>query len=209
MLTDGCKELGVELDARKTALFEKYLQELKNWNKKINLTAITKDEDIIKKHFLDSLTPLKTIEELNVKKILDIGSGAGFPGIPLKIVDKDLSVTLMDSVEKKVLFMRHIIRTLGLSNPPGSIEAIHSRAEDPKTIEKYKNSFDAAITRAFSSLPDIIKMSLPYIKEGGFILAMKGPEVEKELAGIGITDVRSIKIPFEERVTKLVLIEKK
>ena len=177
MLIAGAKELDIEMRESNIKAFSLYLEELKKWNEKINLTSLRSDRDITVKHFLDSLTAARFLKDNKVSSLLDIGSGGGFPGIPLKIVMPKLKITLLEAIEKKVNFLKHIIRTLGLDN----IEAIKGRAEDEEIIKTYKNSFDCVISRALSSIKDYINLAKPYIKENGIILAMKGP-VEKKLS---------------------------
>ena len=190
MLIAGAKELNIEMRESNIKAFSLYLEELKKWNEKINLTSLRSDRDITVKHFLDSLTAARFLKDNKVSSLLDIGSGGGFPGIPLKIVMPELKVTLLEAIEKKVNFLKHIIRTLGLDN----IEAIKGRAEDEEIIKTYKSSFDCVISRALSSIKDYINLAKPYIKvtpfykgglggikENGIILAMKGP-VEKKLS---------------------------
>lgn len=210
MLEHGAKALGVSMTPRASEQFMSYLRELKAWNAKMNLTAIEADDDIITRHFLDSLTPFAFLKA--AKRLLDAGAGAGFPGIPIKIVRPDIHVTLLDSVSKKVLFMRHIIRTLGLGP---DIEAVAARLEDKAVITRYEAAFDIVISRAFTSLPAFLEMSLPYLAPGGLIIAMKGPKAEDEVAGItglikGLTfeGLHEVEVPFLNRRTALVVFRR-
>lgn len=148
-----------------------FFNELIDWNKKINLTTITNEQDVIIKHFLDSVYPHNYIP--NGSKVLDIGAGAGFPSIPLKIVRNDLNITMLDSLNKRVMFLNHIIKNLNLVN----IKAIHSRIEDLKE----RNKFDVVVARAVASLPTLIEYSLPFLKIGGFLLAYKSNKTEVEI----------------------------
>lgn len=208
ILQTGAKELGLSIGEKETALFLKYLSELKEWNKKINLTAITDDRDIVIRHFLDSLTPASFLA--HQKTLLDIGSGAGFPGIPLKIVLPDLKVTLMDSVNKKIIFMKHIIRTLGLEQ----IEAVHARGEDGAVIKRFAASFDVVTSRAFSGLKEFLNIARPYIKDKGIILVVKGPKGIKELKDIdemkclNLIEKRDVKLPFSDIITTIFVFKK-
>ncbi|MFZ3072820.1 MAG: 16S rRNA (guanine(527)-N(7))-methyltransferase RsmG, partial [Thermodesulfobacteriota bacterium] len=160
MLVAGAKELSIEMREGEERAFLIYLEELKKWNEKINLTSLRSDRDIAVKHFLDSLTVARFLKDAGVSSLLDIGSGGGFPGIPIKIVMPELKVTLLEAIGKKVIFLKHIIRTLGLNN----IEAIKGRAEDEDVIKLYGNSFDCVISRALSSIKDYIGLAEPYIK---------------------------------------------
>lgn len=172
--------------------FEIYLRELKEWSEKFNLTAIKEDREIVIKHFLDSVTPVQLIKPGSA--ILDIGSGAGFPGIPIKIVGPSIKVTLLDSVNKKVTFMKHVIELLRLSG----IEAIHSRAED--LVKSRKGQFDVVISRALTNLSDFIKIGEPFLKPEGILIAMKGSRADEEVAAAAkIMEKRKIKIRDIER----------
>ena len=208
ILKTGATELGLTLGNNEISLFLKYLTELKEWNKKINLTAITDDRDIIIKHFLDSLTLVPFLT--NQKTLLDIGSGAGFPGIPLKIVLPELKATLMDSVNKKVIFMKHIIRTIGLKN----IEAIQARAENKEVMKKFDSSFDIVTSRAFSELGKFLDIAAPYAKKGGMLLAVKGPKGIEELKGLkdlkGVKSVQAkeVRLPFSDITTTILCFRK-
>ena len=213
LIREGSRELDVLLDEAAIARFFLYLKELKAWNKKINLTAITSDKDIVLKHFIDSLTIAGLIKKFNVKRLLDIGSGAGFPGIPIKIAIPELQVILMDSTEKKVFFLRHILRTLWEGKIEG-IEALKARAQDPMIQEKYSEAFDCAVGRATASLKDFVLAGLPYIHKGGLLMAMKGPKAQIELKNIKGIDgiahpvVYEIKIPFSTRVNFIITVKK-
>ena len=207
MLSQGALELGVELDATALERFSIYLAELKAWSKRMNLTTITEDREIIIKHFLDSLAPYGLLTGLRCKSLLDIGAGAGFPGIPLKIANPALEVLLIDSVLKKVHFMRHIIRRLGIDTP--GIRAVAARVEDPAVIEEFKG-FDCVISRAFSSIGDFLAMAAPYCRKNGHLVAMKGPGFKEELAkmslpeGINPPQITDVKLPFSDRITTII-----
>lgn len=208
ILKTGAEELGVDLTDGAVALFDEYLSELKVWNRKINLTAIETDEGIVTKHFLDSLTPHRYLR--GVARLLDIGAGGGFPGLPLKIADPSLEVALIDSVEKKVHFMRHIIRKLGLKGA----SAIAGRAEDPVLIGKHRGSFDGVISRAFTELKGFLTLAEPYLAPGGMVVAMKGPQYAHELGGAGEVkgfsppEAHEVRVPFTDRTTAVILFRK-
>lgn len=155
--------------------FEKYYELLIEWNNKFNLTAITKKEDVILKHFYDSLTSLNYIN--NSSKIIDVGTGAGFPGIPLKIANNTFDVTLVDSLGKRVNFLNEVIRELKLDN----INAIHGRAEDLGKNPEYREKYDVAISRAVANLSTLSEYLLPFVKVGGVAICMKGPNISEEL----------------------------
>lgn len=157
-------------------LFNLYLQELIEWNKKFNLTAVTDPDEIRIRHFEDSLSILKAID-LKDESVLDVGAGAGFPGIPLKIVRPKIKLTLIDSTRKKVEFLNHIIKVLNLDNT----EAVWGRAENLSKDQKYREKFDVVVSRAVAKLPDLVKYCLPFLKPGGLFVAMKQENVKEEL----------------------------
>ncbi len=173
LLTEGAKAFGIDLEKKVIEAFDLYLRELLKWNEKMNLTAIRSEKGIVLNHFLDSLSVFPHLPKIS--SLLDIGSGAGFPGIPLKIVKPFLNVTLIDSVRKKVDFQRHILRTLGLKG----IEAIHGRIQDKQILQALGGRFDAIIARAFSDLEPLLLLGSPFLKQGGTLLAMKGGEIER------------------------------
>lgn len=173
VLIEGAAELGITLTSGQTGQFLRYLDMLGLWNKKINLTSLRDERDIVVGHFLDSVSAAPLIPPAS--RVLDIGSGGGFPGIPLRIVSPSLRVTLLDSVHKKVMFMREVIRELGLAG----IEALWGRAEDEGNgIER--GSFDCVITRAVGGIPEMLELSAPYLGEGGRIILMRGRSGEEE-----------------------------
>lgn len=181
------------------------------WNEKINLTAILEPEDIIVKHFIDSLTIAGYIREED--KILDIGTGAGFPGIPLKIVYKDANLSLLDAVNKKIIFLNEVISNLNLNNT----ETIHGRAEDYGQDIKYREKFDVCTSRAVAPLNTLLEYMLPFIKEGGICICMKGPSAEEELKqannalkelGGTIAKVEKLNLSDEENQRNIIIIRK-
>ena len=168
VLLKGARVLGVTLTEEKVKAFEFFLQELMMWNQKINLTSIKDPFEIVVKHFLDSLAISPYLSPGS--SLLDVGSGAGFPCIVLKISDPSLKVTSIDSTTKKISFQRHLTRHLGLKD----IDAIHAHLPDPQIIMKWKKSFDYALSRAFGSLGTLLRIAHPLIKDRGIIIAMKG-----------------------------------
>jgi 16S rRNA (guanine527-N7)-methyltransferase len=175
ILTEGAMSFGIHLDEKTCEGFDLYLRELLRWNQKINLTAIRTEKEIVLKHFLDSLSVSPYLS--NTSSLLDIGSGAGFPGIPLKIVNPPLVTTLIDSVLKKVDFQRHVIRNLGLKG----IEAIHGRVQDKEILEVMGEQFEMVISRGFSDLLTFLSLSFPLLKRRGGVLAMKGKLDREEM----------------------------
>ena len=157
--------------------FNRYYELLIEWNEKINLTAITEVHDVVVKHFLDSLLAAKMIDSFAGKTLIDIGTGAGFPGVPLKIMEKDLNVTLFDSLQKRLKFLDLLIQELGLEK----IKTIHGRAEDGGQNKDLREKFDLATARAVAKMPVLLEYALPFVKVGGYFLALKGPELDEEL----------------------------
>lgn len=169
------KDLNLELDEEQIQKFYTYMNLLIEWNEKINLTAITKPEEIILKHFVDCLTISKYIKENS--SLIDVGTGAGFPGIPLKIYRNDLKITLMDSLNKRINFLNEVIENLKLEN----IETIHARAEELGKNKNYREKYDIATSRAVAKLSTLSEYLMPFIKVGGKCISMKGADIDDEL----------------------------
>lgn len=210
LLKDGAAELGLSLGEPELLAFSRFAAELAKWNRKINLTAITTEEDVVVKHFLDSLTVAAKVRLRG--KLLDIGSGAGFPGIPLQLVTPELTVVSVDAVEKKILFQRHAARILGLVN----FTAIHTRVESLQT--SYGAYFDIIVSRAFSDLLSFVEMALPLLADGGIIVAMKGSEGKSEIklaeagltsAGLQIEALVEFSLPFSGDRRSIICITRK
>jgi 16S rRNA (guanine527-N7)-methyltransferase len=162
--------LGIRLTAAQTHALGQYEQELLSWNAQMNLTAIRDPEQIRIKHFLDSLTCLCVMRDTSMGRVVDIGTGAGFPGLPLKIVNPTMQLTLVESVGKKANFCRHVVKTLGLEG----VEVIQSRAEEVGHMPDHRQQYDWAIARAVAIMPILVEYLLPLVHVGGAMLAMKG-----------------------------------
>ena len=172
---EKAKAINIEMNNEQAEKFYKYMKLLIEWNEKINLTAITEENEIILKHFIDSLTVLKYINQTD--RIIDVGTGAGFPGIPIAIMMSNTKITLLDSLNKRINFLNDAIKELELKN----IETIHSRSEDcGKDISK-REYYDIAIARAVANLTTLSEYLLPFVKIGGKMICMKGSEVGEEL----------------------------
>jgi len=185
-LVNKFKEINIDLSDKQVEQFEKYFELLVEWNKVMNLTAITEKSEVIIKHFVDSLS-ICLFDELdfankvnrqNIVRVLDVGTGAGFPGIPLKIVFPSLKVTLLDSLNKRVNFLNTVIDELGLDN----IEAIHGRAEDYAKKSEYREQFDLVVSRAVSNLATLSEYCLPYVREGKFFVPYKSQKLNEEVS---------------------------
>jgi 16S rRNA (guanine527-N7)-methyltransferase len=172
---EECTKNNINIENIDIEKFYIYMREILEWNEKVNVTAIKDEKEFIVKHFIDSLTILEYIEDN--KKVLDIGTGAGFPGIPIKIAKPSNKVVLVDSVNKKLNVIRDIIPKISLEN----IECIHGRAEDLAHDKKYRESFDIVTSRAVANLNTLVEYMLPFLKIGGKIICMKGPNYEEEL----------------------------
>lgn len=166
-------EINIEINENKIDMFYLYMQELLEWNKKINLTAIEDENEIILKHFIDSLTVQKYIK--NAQNIIDIGTGAGFPGIPLAIVNEKSNIVLLDSLNKRINFLNNVIQKLELSN----VKAIHGRAEDLAKIVQHREKYDIVISRAVAPFNVLLEYMLPFNKVNSYTIAMKGLNIEE------------------------------
>ncbi|MEA5112995.1 MAG: 16S rRNA (guanine(527)-N(7))-methyltransferase RsmG [Geobacteraceae bacterium] len=209
LLEQCAEELNLALNSHKLSFFLSLLSELKKWNSKVNLTSIREDEQIVLKHFIDSLMLIPAVHPQG--RLLDIGSGGGFPGLPLKIMLPALEVVSVDAVEKKILFQRHIARILDLRK----FSALHARVEH--LPEKYHGCFDWIVTRAFSDLTAFAALGLPYLKPNGCMIAMKGrrggeeaedAENPLEELGVRIDSCIGLKLPVSGDDRCLVVMHK-
>lgn len=207
------EELGIQLDDGMLNDFSVYKEMLKEWNEKINITSITEDEEIDKKHFIDSLSPALTGLFNGDEKVLDVGTGGGFPGLPLKIRNRSLKVTLLDSLNKRIVFLDQVIRSLGLED----IEAVHGRAEELGLKPDYRESYDICISRAVASLDTLSEYCMPFVRVGGYFISMKGPDVDEEVGmskraietlGGRLEEIRYVQIPESDIVHSLIIIRK-
>ncbi len=204
-------EIGVLLNEKQINQIYTYMNLLLEWNEKINLTAITKPEEIILKHFIDSMTIAKEIEE--EARLIDVGTGAGFPGIPLKIIREDMEVTLLDSLNKRILFLQEVINQLSLTK----VEAIHSRVEEFGKNKKYRESFDYATSRAVANLSTLSEYLIPLVKVNGCCISMKGPDIKEEiqqskkailLLGGKIEKIHNFQLPKSDIKRNVIVIRK-
>ena len=170
-------EMGIQLSERQYQQFNNYFELLIEWNKVMNLTGITEYEEVNEKHFVDSLSIVKAVDIGSIETVMDVGTGAGFPGIPLKIAFPHLKVTLLDSLNKRIKFLDTVISELKLED----IHTIHGRAEDYARKEEYRENFDLVVSRAVANLSTLSEYCLPYVKTGGLFIPYKSGEIEEEV----------------------------
>jgi len=214
LLEAGAEEWGLILTPDQVEAFELYYQQLVAWNERVNLTAITDYEEVQIRHFLDSLSCLQVLTDLSPEvRCIDIGAGAGFPGLPLKIIRPQLPLTLLESTGKKVRFLEHMVRKLGLQG----VELIKGRAEELGRRPDRRESYDVALARAVAQLPVLLEYALPLLKLGGVFVAQKGMEIEDEvedarpameILGGRIKEVKTVQLPGLEAPRHLVVVEK-
>ncbi len=211
-LRELCKDIDVQLDDIALERFEKYMNLVIEWNEKINLTAITDRQEFIVKHFYDSISLLSCADIKKGAKVIDVGTGAGFPGIPLKIVRPDIQLTLLDSLNKRIVFISDVVMPgIGLN-----AEAVHGRAEDFSKQAKYREKYDFAVSRAVANLSALSEYCIPFVKKGGEFISMKGPDVHEELSsaqnavqvlGGEVSEVKNLTLP-DNSGRSIVIIKK-
>lgn len=201
----------VELSDEKSKKFNNYMNLVLDWNEKINLTAIKEEDEFVLKHFIDSLTVKDFITDGS--SVIDVGTGAGFPGIPLKIYNNSLKITLLDSLNKRVKFLDEVIKDLDLKD----IKAVHGRAEDISRMKEYREKYDVSISRAVAQLNVLVEYLLPFVKVGGKCICMKGPNAEEEvknaknaikILGGEVESVNKFVLPGTDMERNIIVIKK-
>ena len=203
---------GFHLKKEQIEKLDVYAEKLLEWNEKINLTAITDNEGIAIKHFYDSLTPLWYLNIPKNARVIDVGTGAGFPSIPMAIVRPDLRFTLLDSLNKRLNFLNEVCTRLDIS-----AELVHMRAEDAAQKAEYRESFDVAVSRAVAALPVLCEYCIPFVRKNGMFIAMKGSKAEEELeisknsvSTLGATVEKTVKISLpDDSERNIIVIRKK
>ena len=213
LLRNCCEKMKIPLGNAQLEQFMKYLSLLLEWNEKMNLTAITEEREVVLKHFADCLSLVPAVAWKSGTKVIDVGTGAGFPGIPVKIACPDIKLTLLDSLQKRVGFLQETVHQLELQD----VECIHSRAEDGGQNPAYREQYDLCVSRAVANLAVLVEYCLPFVKVGGMLAALKGPDAEAEaeqaagaLEKLGgrLVGIKDVSIPYTDLSHKIVLIEK-
>ena len=213
ILKKAAEEYGISLNETQLQQFDRYQELLVEWNQKMNLTALTEPKDVAIKHMIDSVSVYDEKWFSEGMSVIDVGTGAGFPGLPLKILCPSLKVTLLDSLNKRVKFLETVVSELGLSD----IVCVHARAEEAARQKQYREKFDAVVSRAVARLPILAEYDLPFVRVGGFFAAMKGAKYEEEaeeakkavkLLGGGEPVLREIKLPGLEDKRGIIYIRK-
>ncbi len=213
LLSRGSKELGLTLTSEQISSFILYINELKKWSKKINLTRITEDREIMIKHFLDSLAYTRGFIPKASLEVIDVGTGAGFPGLPLKIVFPEINITLLEATRKKTIFLHHICQLLNLKG----VRIINDRLERINKKEEFINKFNIFLTRALAKTMEVAGSGLSLLQNDGIMIISKGPDVEEErrfllekrdLGGGMIKEIIPLTLPFSNYKRNLIIIAK-
>ena len=213
-LCKAFEQLNIKVSGETIEKFQKHMELVLAWNEKVNLTAITDKNGFIEKHFIDSVLCAGFCEFQNADMIIDVGTGAGFPGIPLAMVFPEKNFLLIDSLAKKIKILAEIAETLELSN----VKLLHTRAEDLARKAEYREKYDICVSRAVANMAVLSEYCLPFIKVGGSLIAYRGPDAEKELAeakgaleilGGGFAETRKVDIDGFDLDHNMIVIEKK
>ncbi len=213
VLISGLKELGIDATQEmieKLIAFNKIMLE---WNEKVNLTAITEEREVFIKHFLDSATCLSTGYIKEGMAVIDVGTGAGFPGVPLKIFKTNLKMTLLDSLNKRITYLNEVVKKLNIKD----INMVHARAEEAGSSKVHREVYDIVLSRAVASMSVLCEYCIPFVKVGGFFLCQKGPDIKSEMEEAGkavkvlggrVREVKEYELPFSDIKHNIIVIEK-
>lgn len=211
-LREELNKWNVNISDEQLDLFDRYYELLISWNEKINLTTIVEERDVLYKHFLDSLSPMKYMSLVD-KKVLDVGTGAGFPGIPLAIMNPTADIVLLDSLNKRIIYLEEVVNSLGLKN----VKCYHGRAEDYGFKKDFREGFDVVVSRAVANLSSLSEYCIPFVKKKGQFISYKSEQVNDEIesAAKAITilggkksKVLSYDLNYDNTVRRLVVIDK-
>lgn len=212
-LLDGARKMGIDITPKQIENFTIYYEELIKWNEKINLTAITEPKEVAIKHILDSLTAYDEKYFKENTRLIDVGTGAGFPSVVLKIFREDINLTLLDALNKRIVFLKELLEKLGLQN----VNFLHARSEEAGKNKEHREQYDLATARAVANLPVLNEYCLPFVKKGGYFVALKGRKYKEELdnsanslklLGGNIKEIKEITLPYEEDLRGILYIEK-
>ncbi|WXR62810.1 16S rRNA (guanine(527)-N(7))-methyltransferase RsmG [Peptostreptococcaceae bacterium AGR-M142] len=213
ILKEGLDKLNIKYDDEIIDKFKIYKDLLIEWNEKINLTTITEENEVYIKHFLDSISCLLSDKIEENAKVIDVGTGAGFPGLPIKMIRKDIKLTLLDSLNKRINFLKEVCDNIGIDD----VEFIHSRAEDGGKNPEYRQQFDVVVSRAVANLTVLLEYTTPFLKVGGYMVCLKGPSLDEELKdakkalevlNMEFVEDKEFQIPFDDRTKRLLILKK-
>ncbi len=213
ILINGMKELGIEANQEAIEKLTDFKEIMLEWNEKVNLTAITDEKEVFIKHFLDSATCLSTGYIKEGMRVIDVGTGAGFPGVPLKILMDSLKITLLDSLNKRVSYLKEVEKKLDIRETA----TVHARAEEAGSSAAHREVYDIVLSRAVASMSVLCEYCLPFAKVGGFFLCQKGPDIKEEVEEAGksirtlggvVREIKEYKLPFSDIKHNIIIIEK-
>lgn len=213
LLINGLKELGIDASAEKLEKLIAFKEIMLDWNEKVNLTAITDEREVFVKHFLDSATCISTGYIQDGMKVIDVGTGAGFPGVPVKILKESISMTLLDSLNKRVIYLNDVVKKLELKGAP----TVHARAEEGGSSKAHRESYDVVLSRAVASMNVLCEYCMPFTKVGGYFLCQKGPDIRDELEEAGmairtlggaVKEIKEYQLPYSDIKHNIIVIEK-